>query len=82
MPVTLVRISGQAVLFNRDYTHPLSVDLADVCDTLRKDIAGHLVAELVSELCRLTSRPHHRRTSICYRASHNAANRWRELVDV
>ena len=65
-----------------DTTHPLCVDLGDVCETLGQDVAGHLVAKLVPELGGLSSRPHDRGAGVCDGARHDAADRGRQLVDV
>jgi hypothetical protein len=82
MPAARISHSFFNVHSRPEHAHPLRIHLRDVRQTLGQDVAGHLVSKLVPELSRLSSRPVHRRSCIRYRASHDAADRWRELVDV
>lgn len=69
-------------MMNSSGTHSLGVNLSNVCQSLGQDIARHLVAVLVSELGRLSSCPVHRGSCVGDRASHDAADRGGQLVDV
>jgi len=55
-------------------THALSVDLADICEPLGKDVAGHLISIFVPELSRFASCSCDRTSCICDGPCHDAAN--------
>lgn len=63
-------------------THSLCVNLIDIGQSLRKDVAGHLIAVLVPELGCLPASTIHRGSGIRYRACHDAADGGRDLEDM
>lgn len=65
-----------------DETHSLRINLVDIGQSLRENIAGHLVAELVSEFGRLSTGPVNRCSGICYGTGHDAADVWRQFEDM
>jgi hypothetical protein len=62
--------------------YTLRVDLVDVRQPLGKNIARHLVAIFVSELCRLRATSSDGSASIRDGSGHYAADIWREVEDV
>lgn len=63
-------------------TNPLCVNLIDVGHTLRQNIAGHFIAELVSEFSSLSASTVDRCTSIGDSTSHYTTHGRRDLEDV
>lgn len=77
-----MRGKGEGEQKKKRITNPLCVNLVDVGHTLRQNIAGHFIAELVSEFSSLSTSTVDRRTGIRDGTGHYTTHRRRNLKDV